>query len=401
MKPPAVEVARVMRVYGSQYLQFYGDRMPAVHRKAMADMLACRTPAMGGTTYYCSSCDHYHYSYHSCGNRNCNKCGNERAQHWLEQTGKLLLPVDHFMVTFTLPGTLRQTARSHQKLFYGLLMSCAAASLQSLGWDPRFVGGKLAMMGVLHTWTRDLNYHPHVHMIVAGGGLWPDEGLWLESRRDFLVPVKALSVIFAARFRDGLKKQAPDLYAEFDPSVWASPWVVHCQSVGKGQAALKYLARYIFRPAISNGRLVSMAGGKVTFRWQHSQSNQWKITTLDAIEFIRRYLQHVLPRRFVKVRYYGVYAHRHRQVLDRLHRQLSPQTADTLNPETDQKIPDGETMEPVRANAPACPCCGKSMRMIEHIPRGGPWPNAPPHQHTGGNQHQNLPIKLHAHVNQP
>ena len=222
------------------------------------------------------------------------------------------------MVTVTLPGELRRMARSHQRLFYGLLMRCAAASLQTLGWDSRFVGGQMAMMGVLHTWGRDLSYHPHVHMIVAGGGLWKDEGLWLAARPDFLMPVKALSKIVAAKFRDGLKKQAPELFGEVDPSLWRSPWVVHCQPVGKGQAALKYLATYIFRPAISNGRLLSLENGIVSFRYQHSQTNQWKVCRLAAVEFIRRYLQHVLPRGFVKVRYYGLYGHRHREHLSQL-----------------------------------------------------------------------------------
>jgi len=164
------------------------------------------------------------------------------------------------MVTVTLPGELRQMARSHQRLFYGLLMSCSAASLQTLGWDSRFVGGQMAMMGVLHTWGRDLSYHPHVHIIVAGGGLWADEGLWLAARSDFLMPVKALSKIVAGKFRDGLKKQAPQLYNLIDPSVWCGPWVVHCQPVGKGQAALKYLATYIFRPAHLQ-RAPAVAGG--------------------------------------------------------------------------------------------------------------------------------------------
>lgn len=302
MTPPAMEVADVMRMVGGQYMTAYGERMPAMHRKAMADMVACRTPAMGGTTFLCRSCHHYQYSYHSCGNRNCNKCGNERAQNWLEKTGKLLLPVEHFMVTVTLPGELRQMARSHQRLFYGLLMSCSAASLQTLGWDSKFVGGQLAMMGVLHTWGRDLSYHPHVHLIVAGGGLWADEGLWLAARSDFLMPVKALSKIVAAKFRDGLKKKAPELFCEVDPSVWRGPWVVHCQPVGKGQAALKYLATYIFRPAISNGRLLSLTNGIVSFRYQDSQTKQWTICRLKSPEFLRRYLQHVLPRGFVKVR---------------------------------------------------------------------------------------------------
>jgi hypothetical protein len=398
MMPPAIEVAGVMQVYGGQYLRLHGDRMPAAHRKAIADIVACRTPVMGGTSWHCPDCDQWQYSYHSCGNRNCNKCGNDRAQQWLEQTGKRLLPVDHFMVTFTLPGELRQRARSHQRLFYGLLMQCAAASLQTLGWDSRFVGGKLAMMGVLHTWSRDLNYHPHVHMIVAGGGLWPDEGLWLEARRDFLVPVKALSVIFAAKFRDGLKKQAPDLHAAIDPSVWACPWVVHSQPVGKGQPALKYLAQYIFRPAISNRRLVSMTGGKVTFRWQHAQTNQWKTTTLDPIEFIRRYLQHVLPRGFVKVRYYGLYAHRHRELLVRLHHQLLPVTMLQGESDPDKQQSSQESEQPIATAFPGCRCCGKPMRMVEHIPRGGSWPHAPPAGFANPSGCRNHDLSIHHNV---
>lgn len=400
MKAPAMEVAGVMRAFGGEYVKVYGGRMPEVHRKAIADITNCRTPAMGGTTYHCPECDHYHYSYHSCGNRNCNKCGNERAQQWLERTGKLLLPVEHFMVTVTLPGELRRMARSHQRLFYGLLMKCAGESLQSLGWDSRFVGGRLAMMGVLHTWGRDLSYHPHVHMIVAGGGLWPDEELWLEASQEFLMPVKALSKIVAGKFRDGLKKQAPHLYGLVDPSLWGSPWVVHCQPVGKGQAALKYLAQYVFRPAISNGRMLSMEDGIVSFRYQCSQTRRWQVCRVDALEFIRRYLQHVLPRGFVKVRYYGLYAHRHRERLNRLRHQLLPATTLQGESDPDKQHPGQEPEQPTAATTPSCRCCGKPMRMVEHIPRGGPWPHAPPAgsaNHPGYRKpdltiHHNVPV---------
>jgi len=399
MKPPPMEAADVMRAYGGEYLQSYGDRMPAVHRKAIGDITACRTPVMGGTTYHCPDCDHYHYSYHSCGNRNCNKCGIERAQQWLQRTGSLLLPTEHFMVTFTLPGELRQLARSHQRLFYGLLMACAAASLQHLGWDSRFVGGRLAMMGVLHTWSRDLSYHPHVHMIVAGGGLWPDEGLWLEAHPDFLMPVKALSKIVAAKFRDGLRKKEPDLYTQIDPTLWFGPWVVHCQSVGKGQPALKYLATYIFRPAISNGRLLSLHDdGTVSFRYQDSQTKQWKVCRLAAVEFIRRYLQHVLPRGFVKVRYYGLYAHRHREQLNTLRASLEkPATGQPTGvSQMQDEIPSAALVpKPI-----VCRCCGKPMLAVSTIPRGGPWPHAPPAgpaNHPGYRKpdlttHHNVPV---------
>lgn len=381
MTAPALEVADVMRAVGGRYIQLYGDRMPAIHRKAIGDITVCRTPTMGGTMYYCMDCDRWQYSYHSCGNRSCNKCGNERAQHWLEKTGKLLLPVEHFMVTVTLPGELRPMARSHQKLFYGLLMSCSAASLQTLGWDARFVGGQMAIMSVLHTWGRDLSYHPHVHLIVAGGGLWPDEGLWLAARSDFLMPVKALSKIVAAKFRDGLNKKAPELFAEVDPSVWRGPWVVHCQPVGRGQAALKYLATYIFRPAIANGRLLSLKDGMVSFRYQDSQTKQWTLCRLKPLEFLRRYLQHVLPRGFVKVRYYGLYSHRHRQRLSRLRQKLDysvPNNATESVPEAgEQSLP----------KAAVCRCCGRPMLVLATIPRGGPWPKAPPRYEAAFSQH--------------
>jgi len=357
--------------------------MPAMHRKAMADMIACRTPPMGGTTFWCRSCRHYQYSYHSCGNRNCNKCGNERAQQWLERTGKLLLPLEHFMVTVTLPAELRRLAPSHQKLFYGLLMSCSAASLQTLGWDSKFVGGQLAMMGVLHTWGRDLSYHPHVHMIVAGGGLW------LAARSDFLMPVKALSKIVAAKFRDGLKKQAPELYEAVDPSVWRGPWVVHCQPVGKGQAALKYLATYIFRPAICNGRLLSLEGGMVSFRYQDSQTKQWTICCLKAMEFIRRYLQHVLPSGFVKVRYYGLYGHRHRERLNRLRETLDRSAGDTITPTSEQM--DAPRSESPPAKSSTCRHCGRLMLIVGNVPRfrpGAGWANAPPDHGRSARQYQ-------------
>jgi len=363
--------------------------MPVIHRKAIGDITACRTPAMGGAMYYCQDCDRWQYSYHSCGNRNCNKCGNERAQDWLGKTGSLLLAVDHFMVTFTLPGDLRRIARSHQRLFYGLLMSCAAASLQTLGWDSRFIGGQLAMMGVLHTWGRDLSYHPHVHMIVAGGGLWKDEGLWLASRPDFLVPVKALSVIFAAKFRDGLKKQAPELFGEVDPSLWRDSWVVHSQPVGKGQAALKYLAQYVFRPAISNKRLVSMDGDTITFRWQHSQTRRWNTTALDPMEFIRRYLQHVLPRGFVKVRYYGLYGHRHRERLSLLRQNLTQPAGDSSSPSAGPSEQVETTpSQPLALNHATCRCCGQPMFVVATIPRGGSWPKAPPGYKAASRQYQ-------------
>jgi len=383
-RPPAIELADVMRAFSGQYLSTYGERMPLVHQKALEDITACRTPKMGGTTFLCPGCQKYHYSYHSCGNRNCNKCQNQRAQNWLDQTGQLLLPVEHFMVTFTLPEPLRALARSHQKLFYGLLMRCAAEALQSLGYDPAWVGGQLAMMGVLHSWSRDLNYHPHVHMIVAGGGLWPVEKLWLQARKDFLMPSKALSPVFAAKFRDGLKKNAPEVFAMSNPRVWKSPWVVHIQNIGNAEHALKYLAQYIFRPAISNKRIVMMADGIVSFSYRDSKTGKWRKMRLQALEFIRRYLQHVLPRGFVKVRYYGLYAHRNRNILHKMAGKMTQNgvsTGDESAPEEGsprQARVDDDAPQPVTVPSPECPCCGEPMVVVSVVRRGGIWPKAPP-----------------------
>ncbi len=212
----------------------------------------------------------------------------------------MLLPVPHFMLTFTLPSELRSVARSHQKLIYDLLFRISAAAVQHLARDSRFVGGQIGMVGVLHTWGRNLSYHPHVHYLVPGGGVAADGQTWLSCRKNFLVPVKALSRIFRAKFRDALRKM--DCFALVPASVWKQEWVVHCQSVGSGFKALKYLAPYIFRVAISNNRILKLTDDKVTFRYRASDTGKTRFCTLAAEEFIRRFLQHVLPKGFVYAR---------------------------------------------------------------------------------------------------
>ena len=209
-----VEVADIFRLHGPSYRAKFGSSMLPSHKKAMQDIEQCRTERLGGQLYYCHQCQEQRFSYHSCKNRHCPKCQNEQANDWLEKQQSLLLPVTHFLVTFTLPEELRAIARSHQKTIYHLLFRASSAALQQLAQDPRFVGGRLGMVGVLHTWTRQLLYHPHVHYIVTGGGLSAD-GRWCSSRADFLVPVKALSVIFRAKFRDALKET--DLFAAVAP----------------------------------------------------------------------------------------------------------------------------------------------------------------------------------------
>src|SRR5215217_5023920 len=307
-----VEVAEIFRLHGPDYRAKFAARMLPSHLRAMQDIEACRTESLGGQLYFCAQCDQLRYSYHSCKNRHCPKCQNQQANEWLQEQKELLLPTHHFLVTFTLPAELRALARSHQKTIYNLLFRASAAALLQLAQDQRFVGARLGMVGVLHTWTRQLLYHPHVHYIVTGGGL-TDDGRWRSAPKDFLVPVKALSPIFRAKFRDQLQKS--ELFAAIAPHVWCKDWVVHSEAVGSGEQAFKYLAPYIFRVAISNNRLRQLHDGHVTFTYKESATEQLKRCTITAEEFIRRFLQHVLPNRFIKVRYYGLLSPAHRQLL--------------------------------------------------------------------------------------
>ena len=318
-----LEVADIFRLHGPAYRQKFGDRMLPSHRRAMQDIETCRTESLGGQLYFCKQCQAQRYSYHSCKNRHCPKCQNDQANDWLAAQHNLLLPTHHFLVTFTLPAELRPLARSHQKTIYNLLFRASSAALQQLAQVPRFVGARLGMVGVLHTWTRQLLYHPHVHYIVTGGGL-TDDGRWRSSRKDFLVPVEALSPIFRAKFRDALK--LTELFIQVPPRVWRKDWVVHSEPVGSGTQAFQYLAPYVFRVAISNNRLRSLQQGAVTFSYKESATDQLKLCTLSAEEFIRRFLQHVLPPRFIKVRYYGLLSPAHRQLLLKARQLLSPTT---------------------------------------------------------------------------
>jgi hypothetical protein len=348
-----VEVAEIFRTHGPEYLAKYGSRMPRAHLRAMRDIEQCRTPVLGGQGYVCTKCEERRWSYHSCKNRHCPKCGNDQADKWLEEQKELLLPVVHFLVTFTLPEELRRVARSNQKTVYNILFRASSEALQKLAWDKRFVGGRVGMVGVLHTWTRALIYHPHVHYIVTGGGL-SEEGEWKRSRDDFLVPVRALSVIFRAKFRDLLKKT--ELYDQVDGRVWKKEWVVHSESVGSGEAAFKYLAPYVFRVAISNSRILKLEDGQVTFKYKDSATDQVRFCPLSAEEFIRRFLQHVLPERFVKVRYYGLLSPGNRRLLKRAREAHGTRTSGNRARTEDCAR---NQREPLR-----CPSCGNQMTLI-------------------------------------
>jgi len=278
--------------------------MPAAHRKALHALMACRTDACGVTGYTCTQCGEPHWTFRSCGNRHCPQCQHHKGREWLEQRLHQALPGHHFLLTFTVPEALRPFLRSHQRAAYGALFTASADAIKTLARDERHLGGDLpGFFGVLHTWGRQLTYHPHLHYVVPGGALSTRDGTWHASRVDFYLPVKALSEIYRAKFRDAMRRLG--LFAAIPAEVWAIDWNVNCQAVGESEASLTYLAPYVFRVAIAESRIVRVADRTVWFRYRKPGSRRLRTLALDVLEFIRRFLQHVLPPGFMKVRYYG------------------------------------------------------------------------------------------------
>src|SRR5437867_7491055 len=300
-----IEVADILRLHGPAYRQAH--RLLPSQQKVLEELVRCRTAACGGQLYRCDHCGQEHYSYHSCRNRHCPKCHREQTERWLIHQRARLLPCAYYLLTFTLPAGLRSLCYGQQKALYGLLLHSAAAALQKLAWDPRYVGGRLATLAVLHTWTRALLYHPHVHLLVSAGGLSRDGQQWVAARNPaFLVPCFALGKIFRGKFRSGLKKLG--WLNQVPAAVWKKNWVVHSQHAGQGQKVLEYLARYVFRVAITNNRIEGFQDAQVTFRYRDNRTQQIQRVRLCAEEVIRRFFLHVLPRGFVKVRSYGLFS---------------------------------------------------------------------------------------------
>lgn len=356
-----ITLGDVFRRYGPAYRARWGSQLSPQQLAAMHAIEACRTERLGGQLYRCPHCEATRYAYHSCRNRHCPTCQHDAAQDWLARQQELLLPVPYFLVTFTLPGALRAVAFQHQALLYDLLFRASAAALQQLAQDPRFLGGQIGMLGVLQTWTRDLRYHPHIHYLVPGGGLAADGRSWKTAKADFLVHVKPLAVLFRAKLRAALRQT--ELWASLPAEVWGQDWVVDCRPVGSGRTALKYLAPYVFRVALSTKRILAMADGQVTFRYQDGQTRQTRTCTLPAETFIERFLMHILPKGFVKVRYYGLFRVGARQQLTRLRTQLVLQQRKVeLLPAVE------ESAEPVTRLGPVCPSCGQAMRLERVLP---------------------------------
>jgi hypothetical protein len=355
-----LEVAEIFRLHGESFRATHG--LSPWQWKAMADLEHCRTAYFGGHLERCDRCGHEHYSYHSCRNRHCPKCHGEQTDAWLDKQQSRLLPVAYYLLTFTLPAGLRPLAKSHPRQVYALLMSTAVAALQKLAGDPQWVGGTLPVLAVLHTWTRALLFHPHVHLLVAAGGI-STAGTWVHAvHSNFLVPGYALSQIFRAKFKAGLSSLgllAPTL------TCWQQNWTVHCRHAGSGQKVLDYLARYVFRIAISNSRLEALQQGQVTFRYRDNKTQQLRHLTLPAEQFIDRFLQHILPKGFVKVRTYGLWSATQQELLAKIQQQLTATVPS-------QPLQCSPTAQPICSAAPnltPCPQCKQGhMLFIQQIP---------------------------------
>jgi len=358
-----LEVADIVRLHGDTYLRQHGSSLSSVQKRALRDISACRTPLLGGHVYQCDHCQEKIFSYHSCRNRSCPKCHQTQTQHWIQKQRARLPVCSYFLVTFTLPAELRPLPRAHPKKIYGLLMKAAADALQKLAADPQYRGARLGALAVLHTWTRAMWFHPHVHMLVTAGGIAPDGKTWVEPKHPkFLVPDPALSLIFRAKFCAGLKKAG--LLSHAPVPVWKKNWVVHSQHAGRGDTVLDYLARYVFRITIANSRLESLVNGVVGFRYRDNKTQQIRHVSLPATEFIHRFLQHVLPKSVTKVRYYGIFSPACRSQLDRARQLLTPTPSDTA-PIASITVPvpqDGPV--PVSPLPMRCPLCQTGILVL-------------------------------------
>ncbi len=303
-----VELADVVRRFGPQYVSQYGQGMMPSQKRALSDIAACCTRELGGRLYRCDDCHDTFWRYHCCRNRACPKCHASQTQQWLEERQAELLPCDYFHAVVTVPSQLRTAFRRNQKLLYGLLMQVSATAIKDLCGDKRHLGALPGMLAVLHTWNGQLGYHPHVHLLITGGGITADGQHWEPARGKFLVPVAVLSRKIAAQFCSALRAADPTVFANVPASVWQRSWVSFCKHYGRGsEAVLNYLSRYVFRTAISNARILDMDQSHVTFRWKDRSKSAWRVERLAGVEFLRRFLQHVLPRGFHKVRYYGLW----------------------------------------------------------------------------------------------
>jgi uncharacterized Zn finger protein (UPF0148 family) len=299
-------IAEIFRDWGGRYIQAKGAALTAARRKAISDIRACRTPAIGaGLLHSCPKCGSVHFAWRSCGNRNCPKCGNERVTRWLEARSRDVLPVDYHMATFTLPSELRAVCRQLPSKVFGAFFKAASEALKELALDRRFLGGRAGMLGTLQTWRRDGGFHPHIHFLVPGGGISRDGQYWLFPKcRAMMLAPRPLAKLFKGKLR--AEMSALGLLDLIPPEAWRKRWNIDCRNVGDGMSAFKYLAPYMQRVFICDDRIESYDGESVTYRYKDSHTGRTMRRTLHALDFMELLLQHVLPPGFQKTRYYGI-----------------------------------------------------------------------------------------------
>jgi len=323
-----LEVAEIFRQHGPAYRESH--RLPHNHLRVMRAIEVCRTALLGGHKDQCDHCGHLEISYNSCRNRHCPKCQTLQKEKWIEARGEDLLPIEYFHVVFTIPSELNHLALLNQRVLYDLLFRSASETLAKLANDPKHLGATVGVIGILHTWGQNLMDHPHLHCIVTGGGLSSD-GTWRPCRRGFFLPIRVMSALFRGKFLDLLKDyfkkddlvfpdslrhlKDPGDFETFRKNLYHKKWVVYCKPPFDGpNGVLQYLGRYTHRIAISNNRILSHRGGNVSFLWRdYADDNGLKTMTLKAGEFIRRFLLHVLPPRYVRIRHFGLLANRKRK----------------------------------------------------------------------------------------
>jgi Putative transposase/Transposase zinc-binding domain len=368
-----IEVAEVFHRFAADYLHAHGAAMPPSHRRAIQDILACRTAALGGQVWCCDECGAEVFSYHSCGNRSCPKCHTAQTQDWLDARQAELLPVPYFHITVTVPAELRPLLRAHQRDGYAVLMQAVAGAIIELARDPRFVGGTVAVLAVLHTWDQQMNFHPHVHCLVSGGGISEDGTSWHPAQRRFLLPVKALTRKVRGKFRALWQRRCPGVAAP--EVVWRKDWIAHVTAWGQGeQAVLDYLARYVFRIAITNARITGLDDGGVTISYRDRKSGRRPTCRLSGHEFMRRFLQHVLPRGLHKVRYFGLWYPRHREDAARVRQMLQLQAPPPATRLPETVVPPDPAEAGITAAPPIepriCPHCHQVRLILIHtLPR--------------------------------
>jgi hypothetical protein len=353
-----ISLAAVLRRHWPAYERKYRARLLPSHRRAVAALLSCRTPALGGQLYRCD-CGQEHYAYHSCNHRACPQCGHADATDWLNRQRRKLLPVPYYLVTFTVPAQLRQVIRSHQIDLYPLLLRESAAALRDVARNHKDLGAEIGLMAVLQTWTRDLRYHPHVHCVVPGGGLSPDRRRWIRPKREgYFLPQSVLALRFRSRLQQALQQQHPQLYVQIPRAAWSLNWVADVQPVGTGEPALKYLAAYVYRTAFSAERVRADDAQGISFTYKDGQDGATRTLCLPPEQFLHRFLQHVLPRGFQRVRYFGFLSAAAKTQWQRVRALLDWHPPPLLPP----------SPTPV----PMCPDCKKPMALIGQLPRAPP-----------------------------